>query len=314
MKFYKQLDERFTSELRVEHFKNQNEESTLYIYDRELRDYKKIVSLLKPDDWKQFNLHFDEKPLGWKFRLANCLQFVELKWAFPLWLRLYETKNAKIRNVITADIEKRKSKDGFKSLSPEEGDFISTVLKQEATVTSAGPSADEIPERFKNNIYNQKTIKLDGFLLWRWKKWRNAYVCCYASDKVVDQWIQHLNAGIELAAHFGEAIRTYVAVKPTDSDKTKIGSAFFLKSIKIIIYDGKRHSDRKSDYSLENESGEVVMNLELNILKEMTLTMMKRKGLWIEPPYIGWDLLEGFQREQVFLLPTLPDRDGEWLR
>lgn len=311
MKYYQMLDHRFTSELRVAHHKNQTDEATLHVYDGELREYKKIVPQLRPSDWKQVDLHFDEKPLGWKFRLANCLRFADIKAALPFLIRLYETGNPKIQVVVKEDLESRQAKSEIKGLSPEETKFVSLILGQKAAAASESSSPAEAPSKFRNKIYSQKNLNLEGFLLWRWKKGRSTYICCYGIDKVVDQWREHLAAGIELAEHFGETFRTYSAAKPTDAHMGKIGSAFFLKSLKVVIYDKRQKPEQTIGCSVENESGEVLLTLEISAAQEMTETLLKRKSLWIEPPYIGWDLLDS---EEVFLLPSLPDKDGEWLK
>lgn len=299
------LDNKFTSDLRVAHFKNQNEAATFHIYDRELRDYSKIVPKLTPNDWKQFDIHFAEKSLGWKYRLANCLCFADFKSAFPLWLKLQETRNAKILSVLTADLRLRQSKGELENLTAEEADFVSYALKEYTPGVSSTTQSD-LPERFRNKVYSQKHLDLD-ILFWRWKKWRSTYICCYASDNVVEQLAENLKAGIELAEHFGEAVRTYTAVQPTAMEMEKIGSAFFLKKISVAIFDEQRYPSRTSDYSINSQSCDITFNLALPAAIEMTATLIQRRKLWIEPPYIGWDLLPDVLSEQVFLLPALPD-------
>lgn len=315
MKFYQMLDHKFNSDLRVAHFKNQNEAATLHVYDRELSDYSKIIPKLRASDWKQFETHFDEKSLGWKYRLACCLQFADIKWALPIWLKLFDTGNSKIQEVIRSDLETRNSKGSLSQLTKEEERFTSLVLQGLIQSQNAHPekATAEPPERFRNVVYNQKNLKLE-LLLWRWKKGRSTHICCYGPDKVIDQWILHLKAGVELADHFGEAHRRYTTVQPTAEQMVKIGSAFFLKSLNVIIFDGKRNPDRMSDYTIDSEKCEITINLELDAAREMTEILVKRAKMWIKPPYIGWDLLPDVLTEEVFLLPSLPDKDGDWIK
>lgn len=287
MRYYQILDAKFTSEINSPW--GQDESSDLPFNEMTLKQYRKLISQFKTNDWKALTSNWFDKPTPWKKRILIALEFAAPSQSVPLLISIIASANldAKLLHLAGASLSKIDLENS--GLDAHLIERAKQVLEKPGAKSQIQNNSEKLtPElalKLKTKIYSQKSLGLDRLIIWS-DSTESLHLEFISDDVSLAKMNAHLNAGIELAKHFGTASRIYPSSSMTKQDLISLNGKHHIKSLHLTIDD----SIKTLETSFEIEDSDAFIKLGCERAKEVSSRLLKPG--WMEPPYTGWEIIE----------------------